>query len=57
MYAKCKCGKVWNISIKAKIPNDGYKCPVCRSKERNDNCGPYRDYTKTECFKRAVTSK
>ena len=32
MYAKCKCGKVWNVSIKAEIPKDGYKCPVCRSK-------------------------
>ena len=34
MYAKCnKCGKLWNVSIKAKIPKDGYKCPVCKSKD------------------------
>ena len=56
MYAKCnRCGKLWNVSIKAKIPKDGYKCPVCRSKERNDDCGSYRDYPKIECSKRAVT--
>lgn len=55
MYAKCKCGKVWNVSIKAEIPKDGYKCPVCRSKERNDGCGPYRNNSKINHFKRAVT--
>lgn len=33
MDARCKCGRIWNVSIKAKIPNGGYKCPICRSKE------------------------
>lgn len=33
MFAKCKCGVNWNISIKAQIPKDGYKCPICRTKE------------------------
>ena len=33
MDARCKCGRMWNVSIKAKIPKDGYKCPICRSKE------------------------
>lgn len=33
MVAKCKCGVNWSISIKAKIPKDGYKCPICRTKE------------------------
>lgn len=54
MYAKCKCGKVWNVSIKAEIPKDGYKCPVCRSKERNDEGGSYRNNSKINHFKRAV---
>lgn len=34
MDARCKCGRIWNISIKAKIPKDGYKCPICTTKER-----------------------
>ena len=33
MFAKCKCGLIWNISIKAKIPKEGYQCPECRTKE------------------------
>lgn len=34
MDAKCQyCNQIWNISIKAKIPKDGYKCPICRLKE------------------------
>lgn len=33
MTAKCcECNLNWNISIKAEIPSDGYKCPKCRSK-------------------------
>jgi ssDNA-binding Zn-finger/Zn-ribbon topoisomerase 1 len=33
MYAKCvECKLVWNISIKAEIRKDGYKCPKCRAK-------------------------
>ena len=32
--ARCiKCNKLWNISIKAIIPKNGYKCPKCRFKE------------------------
>lgn len=34
MKARCiKCNKLWNISIKAIIPKNGYKCPKCRFKE------------------------
>lgn len=33
MIAKCRCGLDWNISIKAQIPKDGYKCPICRTKD------------------------
>ena len=30
-YATCaRCGKVWNISIRQKIPYYGYICPKCR---------------------------
>lgn len=34
MTAKCKCGLIWNISIKVEIPQSGYKCPVCEAKEK-----------------------
>lgn len=34
MTAKCKCGLIWNISIKAEIPKDGYECPICEAKEK-----------------------
>lgn len=36
MVARCKCGLTWNISIKAKIPKEGYKCPWCREKEKKE---------------------
>ena len=32
-YETCReCGLVWNISIKAEVPLNGYLCPRCRSK-------------------------
>ncbi len=35
MDAKCcKCKEFWNISVKAQIPQSGYKCPKCRAKDR-----------------------
>lgn len=34
MNAKCKCGLSWNISIKAEIPKNGYKCPIYRAKDK-----------------------
>lgn len=34
MVARCTCGLIWNISVKAKIPKKGYKCPICETKER-----------------------
>ncbi|NRT76347.1 hypothetical protein [Clostridium beijerinckii] len=45
MVARCKCGLVWNISIKAQVPKDGYKCPWCRginkkATEDTDQSGP-----------------
>lgn len=37
MDAKCQyCNHIWNISIKAKIPKAGYKCPICRAIERRE---------------------
>ncbi|MGN2336519.1 hypothetical protein ACTFIN_00120 [Clostridium cagae] len=37
MEAKCcKCKEFWNISIKAQIPQSGYKCPKCRAREAKD---------------------
>ncbi|WP_252237475.1 hypothetical protein [Clostridium sp. ZBS17] len=37
MDAKCcKCNLCWNISVKAQIPKQGYKCPKCRAKEAKD---------------------
>lgn len=34
MTAKCiDCKLPWNISIKAEIPKEGYKCPKCEAKE------------------------
>ncbi|NFN94498.1 hypothetical protein FDB28_10435 [Clostridium botulinum] len=37
MDAKCcKCNLYWNISVKAQIPQSGYKCPKCRVKETKD---------------------
>ena len=37
MDAKCQyCNHIWNISIKAKIPKAGYKCPICRLIERRE---------------------
>lgn len=33
MTAKCnKCGLHWKVSIKQKIPKQGYLCPFCTSK-------------------------
>lgn len=33
LRARCRtCKQVWNISIKAKIPSEGYECPHCRFK-------------------------
>lgn len=32
-----KCGCEWNVSSKATIPNSGYVCPHCTSRERNNN--------------------
>lgn len=35
MIAKCVgCGLYWNISIKTKIPRQGYTCPHCDSRIR-----------------------
>ncbi len=34
MVARCKCGLIWAISIKAKIPSKGYICPKCRAKDK-----------------------
>lgn len=34
MVARCKCGLPWNVSIKAQIPKEGYKCPICRAKDK-----------------------
>lgn len=33
----CKgCGRDWNVSIKAKISQDGYLCPRCRGSRRKE---------------------
>ena len=33
-YELCiTCGKVWNVSVEAKIPWYGYVCPRCRAKK------------------------
>lgn len=45
MKALCiDCGLDWNISVKADVPEEGYKCPRCRAKgtikstqHKNDN--------------------
>ena len=35
MIAKCiGCSLYWNVSIKAKIPRQGYTCPHCDSRIR-----------------------
>lgn len=35
MIAKCVgCGLYWSISVKAKIPRQGYTCPHCDSRIR-----------------------
>ncbi|EKQ56321.1 MULTISPECIES: hypothetical protein [unclassified Clostridium] len=34
MVARCKCGLIWNISIKTEIPSEGYVCPKCRTKDK-----------------------
>lgn len=37
MNCKCvSCNTRWNVSIKAIIPKGGYKCPVCRAKEKDN---------------------
>lgn len=36
-YKTCReCGLEWNVSITAKIPFNGYLCPVCRGKHRKE---------------------
>lgn len=33
MKAKCtKCNLHWNISVKKRIPPEGYVCPICTEK-------------------------
>lgn len=34
MVARCNCGLVWNISVKAEIPKEGYECPKCEAKRK-----------------------
>jgi DNA-directed RNA polymerase subunit RPC12/RpoP len=49
MYAKCiDCKLEWNISIKTKIPKEGYKCPKCRSKERSAQQKPVKFINRRE---------
>ena len=40
MVAKCKCGLTWQISVKAKIPKEGYICPRCEVKEKTISIKP-----------------
>lgn len=31
----CKgCGRDWNVSVKARIGRDGYRCPGCRGSKK-----------------------
>lgn len=32
-----KCGCEWNISVKTKIPDSGYVCPHCTSRDKENN--------------------
>lgn len=34
MVARCGCGKAWNVSVYAKIPEEGYQCPDCEEKAK-----------------------
>ena len=34
MVARCKCGRVYNVSIKANIPPTGYECPKCEERRK-----------------------
>lgn len=29
-----KCGRMWNISVKANVPREGYVCPDCWREKR-----------------------
>lgn len=34
MVVRCSCGKFWNVSIYANIPEEGYQCPDCEAEEK-----------------------
>lgn len=37
VHETCReCGKVWNVSVLATFPDDGYQCPVCWMKARKN---------------------
>jgi hypothetical protein len=42
MVARCKCGRVYNISIKANIPPTGYECPKCEEQRKKALIKPNR---------------
>lgn len=34
MVVRCSCGKYWNVSVYANIPEEGYQCPDCETKAK-----------------------
>ncbi len=42
MKERCtNCQKIWNISIRAKIPCSGYICPYCKTKKSPRGAGTH----------------